>query len=92
LRQKLKKWGRRKKTFFLLCDVIVNAQSTSNSNISANSKLYVKTLWDAKKTVAQGKVFDEKNRGRKSQETVPLTSFNADFQIFSAEGSKQLGS
>jgi hypothetical protein len=43
-------------------------------------------------TVAQGKVFDEKNSGRKSQETVPLTSFNADFQISSAEGSKQLGS
>jgi hypothetical protein len=38
-------------------------------NISANSKLCEKTL--SGENVAQGKMLDEKTRGKKSHETIP---------------------
>ncbi len=64
----LKNWACRKKCFWLR-GVIDNSESTLNLNISANSKFCENTVgW----TSGLEKIFDEKTRGQKFRETVPL--------------------
>ncbi len=64
---------------FWLSGVIDTAESTLSSKIPVNWKLHAKSL--CVKTVAQGKMFDGKNKGGKSRETVPLKVIKFSFAL-----------